>query len=167
MLFCINVSLLFFRGARRIKPGKLDIGKDMKRRIVAVIVSLVALCGYANAENHTNARAENIFAPAENADSSRFYTNVSHAEPDLSIAKELLCPTLSEKYVVGADGAVWMYASNYAVKFSGSKVSLIIRSPVGMNKGGAPSKKQFVSERAYLTFEKTGLSSPLLYFFFD
>ena len=72
---------------------------------------------------------------------SELFPHISEAQhlrsgtlPDDPVSERVVCPALSGKYTVSADGTVWRYSDNYLISYEDGKLCRIVRSPVGMRK---------------------------------
>lgn len=138
----------------------------MKRFLAAALAVIMAALNNANAENIASPCKYSISAFAENAAVCTISAKADNSSPDLSTARELVCAKLSEKYVKGTDGTLWMYSSNYVIAFKGGRTVLVIRSPSGMKSiSGLPDISRIETPRYAVIVTKSGLSSPLLYDF--
>lgn len=138
----------------------------MRKILSVVLAAILFTINNANAENIVGPCKYSISAFAENAAVCTISAKADNASPDLSTARELVCAKLSEKYVKGTDGTLWMYSSNYVIAFKGGRTVLVIRSPSGMkNISGLPDISRIETPRYAVIVTKSGLSSPLLYDF--
>ena len=138
----------------------------MNKMIAVTFLILVMFSNYANAETAKTYCRSCISAFAENRLENAFYARTENDLPDLSVVKEALCPSLSEKYASSSDGTTWMYSSNYIVGFVDGKCTLIMRSPRGMIKDSSFSDRKITYDSAYMTERYDTLSSPILYIFY-